>query len=203
MMRGEEVEAMALLAGLDPIGDYLLVLPGSHTKFVSASQGQITGCLTTLTGELLNALTRHTILASTVGKQFATPQTYRKEMAELGYETARKHGLSRAAFAARILGQQAGKTQEEVASYLLGAVLEQDVRALKSSSSLGLTEHTQVILSGKEPFRQAFYDILQVDGGFTNLRLMEENAGMPLAAQGALSVYQRLNNSCQIWGTTN
>ncbi len=197
MMRGEETEAAALLEelepdGLEPDSSYLLVLPGSHTKFAAVRQRQIAGCLTTLTGELLSVLTKHTLWADTLGKQFAAPQTYRKDMVLLGYETARSSGLARAAFAVRILGTQAGKTPEEAASYLLGAVLEQDLRALKSAGAmLGITERTQVILSGKEIFRQGFYDILRAEGSFRNLLAREPDANMPLAARGALAIYSR------------
>lgn len=71
-------------------------------------------------------------------------------------------------------------------------MLEQDLRALKSAGAmLGITERTQVILSGKEIFRQGFYDILRAEGSFRNLLAREPDANMPLAARGALAIYSR------------
>lgn len=56
---------------------YLLVLPGSHTKFVSVDkEGKIRSCLTTITGELLASITNHTIIADAVGRQFAAEEEY-------------------------------------------------------------------------------------------------------------------------------
>lgn len=53
IMRGEEVESIALLEQYPRGKSYLLVLPGSHMKFVSVNtKGQITGCLTSISGEL-------------------------------------------------------------------------------------------------------------------------------------------------------
>lgn len=45
IMRGEEVEACALIDRLGVRGEAVLVLPGSHTKFVSVgADGRIAGC---------------------------------------------------------------------------------------------------------------------------------------------------------------
>ncbi len=80
IMRGEEVETMAVLQKYPAGKSYLLVLPGSHTKFVSTNEkGQITGCLTTIAGELLSAITRDTIIADAVGRQFVANEDYDKK----------------------------------------------------------------------------------------------------------------------------
>lgn len=198
MMRGEEVEALALLESLAGQKSYLFILPGSHTKFVEAREGKLTACLTTLTGELLSVLTRQTILADTVGKQFSSQETYCRDMALLGYRTARKSGLSRAAFAARILAQQAGYSREELASYLLGVVLEQDIRALRQSSAIRVTEETQIIISGKTVFCSALLDLLQAEDGFQQVSVYTAEEELPLSAKGALAVYRyRLNHAAR------
>lgn len=58
---------MALLSHFAPGKPYLLVLPGSHMKFVSVDrEDRITGCLTSISGELLAAITTGTILADAV-----------------------------------------------------------------------------------------------------------------------------------------
>ena len=115
IMRGEEVETFALLQRLDPSGEWLIVLPGSHTKFVAVDgAGRIAGCLTSITGELLASLTQHTILADAVARGFVSEETYDREMTLLGYETAARVGLGRACFSARILSQFAGERPEQI-----------------------------------------------------------------------------------------
>lgn len=195
IMRGEETEAIALLEKVPQNVPSILVLPGSHTKFIKAENGKLTDCLTTLTGELLSALTQHTLLANTVGKQFVQPESYCESMVRLGYETARKTGLSRAAFCARILKQQKNYTHSEMANYLLGAVLEQDLRALQASKFINPESQPYIILSGKKFFCQAFQSIFNLDKRFSDFVIHWEQPAIPLSAQGALKIYQyRVSN---------
>lgn len=47
----------------------LFILPGSHNKFVSVDrEGKITGCLTSISGELLASITNDTIIAKSVNR---------------------------------------------------------------------------------------------------------------------------------------
>ncbi len=51
----------------------MFILPGSHNKFVAMSaEGKILGCMTSISGELLDAMTHHTILADAVGGAFVS-----------------------------------------------------------------------------------------------------------------------------------
>ncbi|MGV3512250.1 MAG: 2-dehydro-3-deoxygalactonokinase [Novosphingobium sp.] len=64
VMRGEETQvfgAMALNPGLRD-SRHLFALPGTHGKWVSTSDGAITGFRTAPTGEVYAAITRHTSL---------------------------------------------------------------------------------------------------------------------------------------------
>ena len=89
IMRGEETEALALLSLITVKGAVLLALPGSHNKFVTTDRsGRLTGCLTTLSGELLSAITNHTIIADAVNHSFASAH-YNWEMVLKGFKTAR------------------------------------------------------------------------------------------------------------------
>ena len=73
MMRGEETEAVGLWAALRPEQDLMLVLPGSHNKFISVGRdGSLRGCMTSISGELLDALTHHTVLADSLVGAFAS-----------------------------------------------------------------------------------------------------------------------------------
>lgn len=93
MMRGEEVETVAVIESLPKGQPYLLVLPGSHTKFVSVDRdGKITGCLTTITGELLSVITNDTLIADAVGHSFASEETYAKAYVLAGYGDCQEDG---------------------------------------------------------------------------------------------------------------
>jgi len=190
IMRGEEVESLALLEQFPKGRSYLLVLPGSHMKFVSVDgQGRITGCLTSISGELLSSITNDTIIADAVGRKFVEPGQYDKEKVLLGYETAKTCGIGRACFSARILDQFVEKDQQKLANYILGVALQSDVTSVQNSTALHVDRDTEVIVAGKDPLRQAILDILNYEGCFANVHTAKSD-GQPLSARGAYLVAQ-------------
>ncbi|MCL5777825.1 2-dehydro-3-deoxygalactonokinase [Limibaculum sp. FT325] len=62
VMRGEETQAVG--AGLDRVR--VLLMPGSHSKWLRVGAGRIGGLRTAMTGEVFAALAAHTILADTI-----------------------------------------------------------------------------------------------------------------------------------------
>lgn len=189
IMRGEEVETAAIMHHFERGKSYLLVLPGSHTKFVAVDQeGRISGCLTTITGELLSVITNNTLIADAVGHQFADEKTYDMEMALAGFRTAAKTGIGRACFSARILNMFAEPDKQKIASYVLGAVLQNDLEAVKHSSALSAGQETTVVVSGKNPLRRALMDLFREDGYFQHVEEFVPEEGYPLSAEGAYLV---------------
>lgn len=196
MMRGEEVEALAMLHSLPGGRAYLLVLPGSHTKFVATdARGKITGCLTTISGELLDCITNHTVIADAVDRRFVSREGYDREMVLRGFETAQKTGLGRAAFSARILNQFAEKDKQKIANFVLGAALASDVRSIRHSAALKTTPDTHVIVSGKNPLRRAITDVLERDGYFAKVEEYAGTPGMPLSAAGSFLVADKMDTT--------
>lgn len=193
MMRGEEVEALAILDAFPRGRPCLLVLPGSHTKFVAAdSQGRITGCLTTITGELLDCVTNHTVIADAVGRQFVRPDCLDRELLLRGFEVSRRTGLGRGAFSARILSQFAEKEEQKLASFLLGAALASDVQSVRNSTALAVDAHVSVIVSGKAPLRQAVALVLERDGFFDRVEQYAPPPDLPLSAIGSFLVAEAM-----------
>lgn len=189
MMRGEEVETVAVIESLPKGEKYLLVLPGSHTKFVSVDcDEKITGCLTTITGELLSVITNDTLIADAVGHSFASEETYAKEYVLAGYETAKKTGIGRACFSARILNTFAEPDKTKIASYVLGAVLQNDMEAVKNSSALKCDADTTVVIYGKNPLREALKDLFAKENFFKHVTEFVPKDSVPTSAKGALHI---------------
>lgn len=163
MMRGEETEAVGLFDLLRPGKTAVFVLPGSHNKFVRMDgQGRILGCMTSVSGELLDAVSHHTVLADSVGRGFCSAETYSREWVVRGAEECARSGLGRAAFAGRILNVLSGLKTEEIQSWLLGAVLTEDVRALKAFADPKGVD--TVYVAGKAPLQEAFCDVMKANG---------------------------------------
>lgn len=192
IMRGEEVESIAILDSCEEGRPYLLVLPGSHTKFVHVdASGKMTGCLTSITGELLNSITNDTIIADAVGRQFVSAESYDRDMMLTGYRTAKRCGIGRACFSARILNQFAIREKSLLANYVLGVCMQSDIAAIQNSAALTVGPETTVIIGGSDPFRRAIADILIYEDCFKEVNQFQPDEDLPLSPIGAYLIADR------------
>ena len=165
----------------------MIVLPGSHNKFVALdSQQRIARCITTLSGELVAALTGHTVLAATLEGSFA--KSIDPDWLLRGARLAREQGLARAAFAVRAVGLFAGASRDQCANVLLGAVLAGDVQALAAGLLHELPGDAPVLVAG-EPLASAFTCVAADDPRTaTRVRAVDAAYASHLAGWGALRV---------------
>lgn len=190
MMRGEETEVMGLIKRLDLAGPAMLIMPGSHTKLVSVDErGAISGCATTLAGELLQVITQSTLISQSLGGDFA--HHFSADMVRAGAAAAQKTGLARACFNVRTLAQFTDVQRDERANFLLGAVLSGDVLALKNSSAIQMRPHTPIVITGKPMLREALALLIQENGFFYGKRIVvNDQQQADLAGFGALIIAQ-------------
>lgn len=192
IMRGEEVEACPMIRKYSDGTPLLLVLPGSHMKFISVDpEGRMTGCLTSISGELLASITNDTILADALGRRFVEEADYDREMLMEGCRNSLKQGLGRACFTGRILSQFVTKDTGKIANYILGAVLACDLQAVKNSKAIETSPHMKVVVGGKNPLRRAIRDLLEEEGSFAEILEFVPEGDVPLSAMGAYMIADR------------
>jgi 2-dehydro-3-deoxygalactonokinase len=187
-MRGEETETMGLVERLGINTPVVVVLPGSHSKFVHLDAGQrIVGCVTTLAGEMLHVLSENTILAASLGGEFA--DSLDAEMLLAGARAAAKVGLARAAFTVRTLDKFTVYDRNARANFLLGAVLSTDLLTLKNSSAIQMSPGTRFVITGKPLMRQALARLVEGDPFFSGeVRVTTDAEQDHLAGFGALGI---------------
>jgi len=188
MMRGEEAETFGILEGVELEASAVVILPGSHTKFISLNRDkQITGCVTTLAGELLAALTNNTILASALDNSFAGEAD--EDLILAGARYSREVGLNRTCFTVRILDQFTGYSTDAKANFLLGAVLENDIFSLKNSRALSFDPGQSVIIGGSKVLKRAFEILVKNDGCFTgDIHVVTDEAMKDMAGLGSIVI---------------
>lgn len=127
VMRGEETQivgALALQPGLAE--DAVLVLPGTHSKWVRVKAGRVTGFATHMTGELFALLRQHSVLNRLMpadGSSPASPEAFLK-----GVDAAREPGgLAHQLFAVRTLGLFKHLTSEQLPDYLSGLLIGHEI----------------------------------------------------------------------------
>jgi 2-dehydro-3-deoxygalactonokinase len=180
-MRGEETQVVGLLATNRVKPPLLYVSPGSHTKFVAVGgNGQIEWSFTTLSGELMWALSRETILGPLLdpSQPLVDP-----DAADRGAQVARQAGLSRALYATRLASRLQGSEPPWCTDFVRGAIAATDVDGLRS---LPRRPPTVVVGTGSE--LGAFYRRLLDAEPWTS---QVEEVGGSIGPLGAWIVYTK------------
>ena len=126
VMRGEETQVFGALLLLD-LADARLVLPGTHSKWVTVAGGRITDFSTWMTGEFYALLRRHSILARTLPANDPEPDAGAFDQ---GVEHAlRSQGLLNTAFSVRTLSLFERMPADALASYLSGLVIGEELKS--------------------------------------------------------------------------
>lgn len=206
MMRGEETEAAGLLTALpDPAepespqladavaadgrqGYRILVLPGSHNKYIAVdAAGRICGCFTTLAGELLRALTLDSILAGSLANGFAAE--FEAAAFLRGADWGRQTGVGHGAFLCRICDLFAHYSPLQAQNYLLGLLLSDDLAALEKDPLFApalADKRTCFMVAGRSVMQQAYGCLLE-RAGFQVKAAPAELQGT-LSGKGALAL---------------
>lgn len=169
MLRGEEVETFGLLEQLKPTGKGLIILPGSHTKYLLIGENQtLLASYSTLGGEVLSAIRGNTILSNSIGKGLI--EVIDKDQLLAGYQASESVGLTRCFYHIRLQHLFSNLDANERANYLVGAVLQSDLKALHSF----LNNHQKLdwmIVGGSNPLREAFAYLLRKK--YPNINIIE------------------------------
>lgn len=128
VLRGEEVQVFGALQSLaDPAGDHTLVLPGTHSKWLRAQGGRITGFATHMTGEVYALLRQQSILARMLPAEDAG---FDADAFDAGVAQATTPGgLLHHVFAIRTLALFERAGGNALASRLSGLLIGEELRA--------------------------------------------------------------------------
>lgn len=204
MMRGEETELcgylsryaaqdhdVSRLAERDkehPISrdDCQLVMHyGSHHKWMKVRGSSIEGCLTSVSGELLMAVSQHTILKDSVlSLDEVVPEL---PWVQKGLQAARTYGTGHALFSVRTLRLLSGHSKGAVSSFLLGVVIAMDLDMLTPYLLEGVE---RIVLYGKPLFPSLTAPILAEAYPGLQIEVISEEESDLLSVYGAAALYQ-------------
>jgi 2-keto-3-deoxy-galactonokinase len=143
VMRGEETQVLGVLQNLSASGEFLIGLPGSHSKWVEVVDGCITHFDTFMTGELFAVLSQHSILGRTQRSagQFEADAFDRGVQVALSADGQR--GVLSTLFSARTLGLTGELAPDQQPDYLSGLLIGHELAGLP-----GAAKHKPIILIG-------------------------------------------------------
>lgn len=130
-MRGEEIEIFGIMDTLTSLQqkDIAIILPGSHTHVAYIKNECLFDIWSTFSGELFDAVSKHTILSSSVSTQ---DESIDEELALLGFENLRSFGINRALYICHAMKIFAVADNLSRKSYLEGIIAGDIVNGLKS-----------------------------------------------------------------------
>jgi 2-dehydro-3-deoxygalactonokinase len=141
VMRGEETQVFGALQLLE-LNDARLVLPGTHSKWVTVTDRKITHFSSWMTGEFYALLRQHSILSRTLpaGEPATDPEAFAQGVAY----ALRGEGLLHTAFSARTLALFKRMAPDALPSYLSGLVIGEELRCQ------ALTRADSVVIVGAD-----------------------------------------------------
>lgn len=133
VIRGEETQLLGMSAGGGPTSA-LVVIPGTHSKWVRLSAGRVADFRTVMTGEVYALLCRHSVLRHTIGEDHDVTAT-------ADFAAGVRAGLDEpakalaSAFAVRAGELLFGRSGASAAAWLSGLLIGAEVEASLADAS--------------------------------------------------------------------
>ena len=178
MMRGEETEIIGIAKA--EYGSCIYVLPGSHSKIIRTDKdGRILDFISTLTGELIAALTKSTILSTCVDLNAKLCEKALRD----GYDYAKEYGINETLLKTRTLANILKKDSDYIYSFFMGTVLCDEINAI-----LKMPENT-VVISGREEIKRAISLLLEKYSDKNIIALDKESVDSS-TVNGAIKIFE-------------
>ncbi|MDF2821059.1 MAG: hypothetical protein K0R15_1500 [Clostridiales bacterium] len=193
VMRGEEVEAFGIINVCNIKGPALMILPGSHTKFVFVNeQNEVEKCSTTMLGEFLFALSTATILSNSLSPDLITEVD--EEYVKMGVNFERNNGVTKSAFAVRLMDISLETTPNQRANFLTGALISNDIGPRITQEIED--KYNNIYIGGSSPLKDVFKIVLDHKGiPNINTILLPDDITSNAASVGALLIAERHRQS--------
>jgi 2-dehydro-3-deoxygalactonokinase len=127
VMRGEETQIAGFLAA-EPGFDGVLCLPGTHTKWVHLSAGEVVSFQTAMTGEMFDLLSRQSVLRHSVDAETLDPEAFAIAVSDA---LSRPERLAQRLFSIRAEATLNGTSAQVSRARLSGALIGAELAAMR------------------------------------------------------------------------
>lgn len=166
VMRGEEIQIAGALSENRQLAERcLMVLPGTHSKWVHVQDGRLTRFSTYMTGELFAVLCQHSILGRLLPDDQGNTREFDSKAFELGIATAksgRAGDLTHQIFATRTLGLTGRLQPTGLADFLSGLLIGSEL--VSGMAALCELEPMPLVLIGEPALCKRYADALHCLG---------------------------------------
>lgn len=194
-MRGEETQMMGLLGRPDlPRPPLTAVVLSSHTKYIhlTASQ-QIAGSLTTLSGQVFEAITQATSIGKSIAAEGEPDGKELKVAVETAYDAVMHAGFLRSLLMPRFMEVLLHVPAEIRRAFVQAAIATEDLRALEDFPLLGFPRDCPMVLIGAPSRCRVFRELLPrvLDPAPAVVEISAEDAVDRLSIAGSVAIARR------------
>jgi 2-dehydro-3-deoxygalactonokinase len=173
-LRGEETQVMGLIDQYDDLSFPLtVVILSSHTKYVSIdSKRRIAGSLTTLSGQLYEAV----MTSTSIGKSMADPSgdppngCFAPSVIDMACECVNEAGFLRSLLMPRFMDVLLHTSPNERCLFMDSVIVSEDLKVLNEFEELGFPCDTEFVLLGQENRCAVFEYLLRRQHGVDRIR---------------------------------
>jgi 2-dehydro-3-deoxygalactonokinase len=196
-MRGEETQVAGMFTRTDFETPVIVVILSSHTKFIPINrEGQVLGSLTTMSGQLYEAILEHTFVSKSVRKPengAEKPEGYfNPEIVNGALDWINKTGLVRTLMFPRFLDVLLDTAWYERLLFFESLIAAEDMLAIGQLDLFNFALPTNFILVGNEERCQLYSHILKQrfpESGMQTIMQAEEIDA--LSIKGILSIARK------------
>ncbi|MBT3069119.1 2-dehydro-3-deoxygalactonokinase [Rhodoferax sp. U11-2br] len=168
VIRGEEIQIAGALATNPALAEAAtLVMPGTHSKWVQITAGQITHFSSYMTGEIFSVLVKHSILGRLMTEPVSEEPSSAQAAFAQGVEAARHSqpgDFTHQIFAARTLGLTQRLPQPVLKHYLSGLLIGHELVSGLAKSAAKLQTQGPLLLIGEPSLCQRYAQAFAILG---------------------------------------
>ena len=180
IMRGEETELMGIMDEASK-EECVYLLPGSHSKIIYTDRsGRITDFVTTMTGEMIYSLSKHTILKNSISIENTELDA---KFLIMGYRYCLAEGINKALFKVRISDTILNEEKTNLYSFFMGTVLYGEITEILKRLP------ARIVIGGKKQIKDALYIILKNISDIDVIRI-EDGESDTCVALGAVKIFE-------------
>lgn len=191
-MRGEETQIIGLLQeNVDLKLPMTVIFLSSHTKYVNINQNKmITGSLTTLSGQLYEAILSNTSISKSVMTD-DTDGELDKKVIDKAFKIVNKTGFIRSLLVPRLMDVLFDFSPLQRKIFLESAIASEDLKTLNNFDSANLSRNDNIMLIGQKIRCNIFSYLLENYYSVDSIKILcEEEKIDDLSTRGALAIVQ-------------
>ena len=198
-MRGEEAQALGLVSCYKDLKyPIIMTMLSSHTKFVYINEDkQIAGCLTTLSGQIHEAIQAMTVVGKSIKKTSddnTTEQYFDEGVINAAYDSVKNAGFLRTLLMPRFMEVLLDTEWYERELFFNATIPSEDLRAISDFELLGFNKNSRFVLVGSKGRSDIYKYLLREKFEVTQeiKQIHRQDEIDRLSIDGAISVAKKL-----------